>query len=67
MGRRPLLLYRSQLLRRTPLLLRVEQRHQLPILVPLPGLSDLKFCNREKQETIGDGVLKKRENLRKLC
>lgn len=42
MRRRPLLLYRGQLLRRAPLLLGVKQRDQLPVPVPLSGLSDLK-------------------------
>lgn len=49
MRRRPLLLDRSQLLRRAPLLLGVEQRRQLPVPVPLSGLSDLKGWDVSQQ------------------
>lgn len=52
MRRRPLLLYRSQLLCWAPLLFGVKQRYQLPVPVPLPGLSDLKRCDHRKQKFI---------------
>lgn len=52
MWRCPLLLYRSQLLCWPPLLLGVKQRCQLPVLVPLPGLSYLKLWKHKKQNSL---------------